>query len=98
MKPRAKAGQVILSLDLGKTGDVEGSLGLLLEMGYTPSIRNVELKSGMSMFAIIKDEQHSTGVGSTYLMDEWLELRKRFNPACVHLWRGYSSLSEAKAS
>lgn len=96
-KPCAKPGQVILCVNLSKAGDFERSMEVITELGDEPELRHISLKDGLQVFAIIKDEQYEKGVPFNYLMDEWLKLRERLEPSSVHLWRGYSSLQEAKA-
>ena len=98
VKPGAKPGQVILCVNLSKAGKIDETLRVLTDLGYEPDLRYVSLKSGVQVFAVVKDEQHAESVASSYLMDEWLALREKLDPSCVHLWRGYSSLQEAKAS
>lgn len=97
VKPGAKPGQVILCVNLSKAGNIETTLEVLTELGYKPELRHISLKSGVQVFAVIKDEQHEKGVAFNYLMDEWLILREKLEPSSVHLWRGYSTLQEAKA-
>lgn len=99
VKPGAKPGQVILAINLSQAGEIKNSLAILEELGYTPTIQNVSLRGGVHVFAFLKDEQHeSSGVQFDYLLDEWLALRERFDPRAVHLWRGYSTVDECRAS
>lgn len=98
VKPGAKPGQVILAINLSQAGEIKSSLAILEELGYTPTIQNVSLRGGVNVFAFLKDEQYESGVQFDYLMSEWLTLRDRFNPRVVHLWRGYLTVDECRAS
>jgi hypothetical protein len=99
VRPGAKAGQVILAVDLSIAGmNPDESMAVLKELGYEPENKLISYTNGVRVFAFLKNEQHPKGVKHDYLMAEWCYLRGVFAPESVHLWRGYSSLQEAKAS
>ena len=88
VKPGAKKGQIILSVDLTVAGDAEEVLAHLKELGYSPEIRYVNYTEGVHVIAVIKDERYDTVVDEDYLTDEWMQLCDRFAPRAVRLWRG----------
>jgi len=88
VKPGAKTGQIILSVDLTVAGNAEEVLANLKELGYSPEIRHVNYSTGIHVLAVLKDEQHETVVDENYLIDEWMQLRDRFGAKAVRLWRG----------
>lgn len=92
MCPGAKPGQIILGVDLSETERCSQVLDLLTELGYEPQLRYLELKTGLHVFALLKDEQHDPTVmiDDEYLMDEWEALVNQITPSkAVRLWRGY---------
>lgn len=94
MRPGAKPGQIILGVDLSETERSSEVLHLLSQLGYEPQLRYLELKTGLHVFAILKDEQHSPNltIDDEYLMDEWETLATQITPStAVRLWRGYPS-------
>ncbi|HEY9597799.1 MAG TPA: hypothetical protein V6D33_09030 [Cyanophyceae cyanobacterium] len=96
-KPGAKAGQVILCVNLSTAGDIGTSLSTLKVLGYEqPEFRHITVKSGIQVFAVLKDETHQKGVPFDYLMPEWNTLMEHFEASSVHLWRGYSNLQSAR--
>lgn len=88
IKPGAKTGQIILSVDLTLAGNAEEVLANLKDLGYSPEIRYVNYAEGVHVLAVLKDEQYDTVVDENYLTDEWMQLCDRFNPNAVRLWRG----------
>jgi hypothetical protein len=88
VKPGARAGQIILLVDLTTSGNSDDVLATLQGLGYAPEIRHASYKSGVHVLAILKDEQHDGPVDEDYLVDEWMVLRSQLNPDAVHLWCG----------
>ena len=88
IKPGAKAGQVMLAVDLSVAGDADQVLATIRHLGYDLKIRHVTYPSGVHVLAVLKDEQHQTPVSDEYFLAEWLQLRSQINPDAVHLWRG----------
>jgi len=88
VKPGAKTGQIILSVDLTVAGNADRVLVILSELGYYPEIRHVNYSEGIHVLAVLKDEQHETVVDENHLIDEWMQLCDRLNPNAVRLWRG----------
>ncbi len=88
IKPGAKTGQIVLSVDLTVAGNADRVLAALQELGYSPEIRHVNYSEGIHVLAILKDEQHDTVVDENYLVDEWIALCDRFSANAVRLWRG----------
>lgn len=86
VKPGAKRGQILLSVDLTNAGDTDIVLNQLSDMGYSPSIRHVSYASGVHVHALLKDEQYSGD--ETHLMDEWQSLAEKLGGDVVHLWKG----------
>lgn len=92
IRPGAKPGQIILGVDLSETERFSQVLNLLTELGYDPQLRYLELRSGLHVFAVLKDEQHDSSVmiDDEYLMNEWETLSYQITPStAVRLWRGY---------
>ena len=92
IRPGAKPGQIILGVDLSETERSSQVLNLLTELGYEPHLRYLELKTGLHVFAVLKDEQHDPNVmiDDEYLMNEWETLSYHITPStAVRLWRGY---------
>lgn len=88
----AKAGQVILGVDLSEVEQPSKVLDLLTSLGHQPQFRYLELKVGLHVFAVLKDEQHdpTAMIDDEYLMDEWESLTEKITPhSAVRLWRGY---------
>jgi hypothetical protein len=88
VKPGAKPGQVILSVDLTTSGNYDHTIATLKAMGYAPAIRHVTYKSGVHVLAIVRDETHKEEIADEYLIDEWLKLQTVFSSDAVRLWRG----------
>ena len=88
VKPGAKLGQTLLAFALTVAGAVDRILPKIQDLGYDPEIRHLNYPSGVHVWAILKDEQHSETVDDNYLLDEWLQVRSEINPDAVHLWRG----------
>jgi hypothetical protein len=91
MRPGAKPGQIILGIDLSEIEHPSQILALLEQQGYEPQLRYLELKIGLHIFAVLKDEQHDPTVvlDDEYLMDQWKALRQQITPpTAVRLWRG----------
>lgn len=94
IRPGAKPGQIILGVDLSETERFSQVLNLLTELGYDPQLRYLELRAGLHVFAVLKDEQHDSNVmiDDEYLMNEWETLSYQITPStAVRLWRGYPS-------
>jgi hypothetical protein len=91
LKVGAKPGQVVLFVDLSTVEQPSEVLRLLTSLGYEPQLRYLELKTGLHVVAILKDEQHdpSQQLDEEYLLDEWEDLTAQINPDAVRLWRGY---------
>lgn len=98
IRPGAKPGQIILGVDLSETERSSQVLNLLTELGYEPDLRYLELKTGLHVFAVLKDEQHDPNVmiSDEYLINEWETLSYQITPStAVRLWRGYPRLADA---
>ena len=96
--PGAKPGQIILGVDLSETERSSQVLDLLTELGYEPKLRYLELRTGLHVFAVLKEEQHDLNVmiNDEYLMNEWETLVNQITPStAVRLWRGYPRLAAA---
>ncbi len=94
IRPGAKPGQIILGVDLSKTQRSSQALSLLTQLGYEPQLRYLELKTGLHVFAILKDEQYDPNlmIDDEYLISEWENLSDQITPStAVRLWRGYPS-------
>jgi len=92
IRPGAKPGQIILGVDLSEVERFSQVLGLLNELGYEPRLRYLELRIGLHVFAVLKDEQHDPNVmiDDEYLINEWETLVDQITPSkAVRLWRGY---------
>jgi len=87
VKPGAKIGQVILSVDLTVAGNAEDVLANLKELGYSPVIRYVNYTAGIHVIAVLKDEKPETLMDENYLMNEGIEICDYFNDNAVGLWR-----------
>jgi hypothetical protein len=90
VKPGAKAGQIILAVDLSIAGKSDEVLAKIQSLGYQPEIRHVAYPSGIHVLAILKDEEFPTTVEDDYLIEEWQQVREAISPDAVHLWRGKS--------
>lgn len=91
MRPGARPGQMILGIDLSEVEQPSQVLALTEQQGYEPQLRYLELKVGLHIFAVLKDEQHDPTVrlDDEYLMDEWETLSQQVVPStAVRLWRG----------
>jgi hypothetical protein len=98
MRPGARAGQIILGIDLSEVEHPSQALALVEVLGYDPQLRYLELNIGLHIFAVLKDEQHSPAVmiDDEYLIDEWESLAEQINPStAVRLWRGLSKAPNA---
>ena len=98
IRPGTKPGQIILGVDLSETERSSQVLDLLTELGYEPQLRYLELRTGLHVFALLKDEQHEPNVmiDQEYLMNEWETLVSHITPStAVRLWRGYPRLAAA---
>jgi hypothetical protein len=72
----AKSGQVVLFVDLSTVEQPSDVLKLLTSLGYEPQLRYLELKTGLHVVAMLKDEQHDpTQVPSTHPRPNWLPQR-----------------------
>jgi hypothetical protein len=97
IRPGAKPGQIILGVDLSETERSSQVLDLLTELGYEPQLRYLELRTGLHVFAVLKDEQHDPNVmiDDEYLMNEWETLVSQITPStAVRLWRGYPRIEK----
>jgi len=91
MRPGVRPGQIILGIDLSEVEHPSEVLALVEQQGYEPQLRYLELKIGLHIFAVLKDEQHEPTVmiDDAYLMDEWEALGRQITPStAVRLWRG----------
>jgi hypothetical protein len=90
MRVGAKPGQAILFVDLSAVERPSEILHLLTSLGYEPQLRYLELKAGLHVVAILKDDQHDPTklLDEEYLLDEWEALTELINPDAVRLWRG----------
>ncbi|NJO78921.1 MAG: hypothetical protein HC827_10625 [Cyanobacteria bacterium RM1_2_2] len=92
IRPGAKPGQIILGVDLSEAEQASQVLNGLTELGYEPQLRYLELKTGLHVFALLKEEQHhpSQTIDDEYWIDEWEMLANQIVPStAVRLWRGY---------
>ncbi|MBD1995214.1 hypothetical protein H6G00_01040 [Leptolyngbya sp. FACHB-541] len=87
----AKAGQIVLLVDLTQTPNPIETLDLLKSTGYEPQLRFCVFATGLHIVAVLKNEQFdpSQPIDDEYLMDEWIELVEKINPDAVRLWRGH---------
>jgi hypothetical protein len=90
MRVGAKPGQVVLFVDLSAVERPSEILRLLTSLGYEPQLRYLELKAGLHVVAVLKDEHHDPTqmLDKEYLLDEWETLTEQINPDAVRLWRG----------
>ncbi|GAC1463432.1 MAG: hypothetical protein NVS2B14_11030 [Chamaesiphon sp.] len=83
IRPGAKAGQIILGVDLSETERSSKVIQLLTKLGYDLQLRYLELRTGLHVFAVLKDEQHDPNVtiDDEYLIDEWKSLVNQIIPS-----------------
>jgi hypothetical protein len=86
----AKPGQVVLFVDLSVIEQPSDVLKRLTTLGYKPELRYLELKTGLHVVAVLKDEQHESTqlLDEEYLLDEWEGLAQQIQSDAVRLWRG----------
>jgi hypothetical protein len=91
----AKAGQILLLVDLTQTPKPIEALALIQSMGYKPQLRFCIFSTGLHVVAVLKEEQFDPhqAIADEYLMDEWLALGQSLNPDAVKLWRGHPKSS-----
>lgn len=87
VKPGAKQGQIILTVDLSIAGNSDTALETLKSLGYEPTIQHVNYRDGVHVHAFLKNEQYET-IPDDYLSDEWMALRESISPDAIHLWIG----------
>ncbi|MDX2242049.1 MAG: hypothetical protein NW224_15290 [Leptolyngbyaceae cyanobacterium bins.302] len=92
MQPGAKPNCVLLGVDLSEVKEASQVLAVLVEQGYQPEIRYLQLKIGLHVFAVLKDEPYVSDGQYESLQDEWEELCSQISPIApnkvVRLWRG----------
>lgn len=97
INPGAKPGRLLLGVDLSEVQDAPQVLAFLLEKGYQPQIRYLQLAVGLHVFAVLKDEPWSNDAQYQSLQDEWETLIEQI--ASVHpervvrIWRGLPPVS-----
>jgi hypothetical protein len=91
----AKAGQILLLVDLTQTPKPLEALTLMQSMGYEPQLSFCIFSTGLHIIAVLKNEQFDPhqAIDDEYLMDEWLALGQSLNPDAVKLWRGHPKSS-----
>lgn len=91
MEPGARAGQIILLVELSLVEQPDETLDLLRERGYNPTLCQCSFKTGARSMAVLKDEQFdpTQEIEDGYLMDEWEDLTAVINRDAVRLWRGH---------
>jgi hypothetical protein len=87
----AKAGQILLLVDLTQTPQPMEALALIQSLGYEPQLKFCIFSTGLHVVAVLKEEQFDPKqtIDDEYLMDEWLALGQRLNPDAIKLWRGH---------
>jgi hypothetical protein len=91
----AKAGQILLLVDLTQTPQPIEALTLIQSMGYAPQLKFCIFSTGLHVVAVLKEEQFDPhqAIDDDYLMAEWSALGQRFNSDAVKLWRGHPKSS-----
>jgi hypothetical protein len=91
----AKAGQILLLVDLTQTPQPIEALTLIQSMGYAPQLKFCIFSTGLHVIAVLKEEQFDPrqAIDDDYLMAEWSALRQNLNPDVVKLWRGHPQSS-----
>jgi hypothetical protein len=86
----AKAGQILLLVDLTQTPQPMEALALIQSMGYQPQLKFCIFSTGLHVVAVLKEEQFDPrqAIDDEYLMEEWSALEQSFNSDAVKLWRG----------
>jgi hypothetical protein len=87
----AKAGQIVLLVDLTQTPNPIETLNLVKTMGYEPQLKFCVFATGLHTVAVLKDEQFdpTLPIDDEYLMGEWVGLIEQINRNAVRLWRGH---------
>jgi hypothetical protein len=92
----AKAGQIILLVELSLIPQPERTIEILESQGYSPKLYSCSFKTGQRLVAVLKNEQFdpSQEIDDEYLMSEWMELGAIINREAVRLWRGHPAKNE----
>jgi hypothetical protein len=95
----AKAGQIVLLVDLTLTPNPIETLDLLKSKGYEPQLKFCVFATGLHIVAVLKDEQLDPAlpIDDEYLMGEWTALIEQINQDAVRLWRGHPKSHPALA-
>lgn len=93
----ARPGQILLFVDLSAVEQPSDVLKRLTTLGYEPQLRYLELKTGLHVIAILKDEQldPTQSIDTHPLLDEWESLTEQIHPEAIRLWHGLPSSSAA---
>jgi hypothetical protein len=90
LKPGAKPGRVVLTVDLSVGyGSQEAIWAYLVDKGYQPKVEFFLYSDGVHTHLLLKDEELSGD--DEQLMDEWKALEADLWPNSAHLWRGSQS-------
>lgn len=88
----AKPGQAILFADLSQVENSALVLEQLTHLGYDPQLRYLELKNGLHVVAVLRDESGISDQRYETLEQEWESLTHRIAPTqpndVVRLWHG----------
>jgi hypothetical protein len=92
----AKAGQIILLVELSMTPQPDRTIEILESKGYSPKFYSCAFKTGQRLVAVLKDEQFDPcqEIDDEYLMDEWMDLGAIINRDAVRLWRGHPAKND----
>lgn len=89
IRPGARPNQILLGLDLTEVENVSQVLNALVERGYEPEIRYLQLAIGLHVFAVLREATYSDELYEQ-LLDEWEILCEAITPddlnKAVRLW------------
>jgi hypothetical protein len=92
MSVGAKPSQAILFVDLSEVEEPSKVLQQLQDQGYEPQLRLIDLKIGLHVIAVLRDESNVTDERHTEISDEWERLALQVFPddpnKAVRLWCG----------
>lgn len=82
MQTIPKPGQIIVSIELTalQYRSIAEALAIVDKLGYEPQLRYLESKNGLSLFALLLEEQHdpNQAIDDTYRADETIALFEAF--------------------
>jgi len=95
--PGAKPNHLLLGIDLSEVNHAVQVLTGLMEQGYQPQLRYLQLAIGLHIFAILKDEAYVSEKQFELLQDEWEKLCDQLSPydpnKVVRLWLGLPAIA-----